>query len=185
MNEISFSFLSRVHIWSTYSTKIHLAANEIIFRVIRGYKRTVRILVISNLCTYLAIIWSFICAINIWNSFTIAFNLLDKDYNIPTIKNVHKISYQKGKRLRRDITFWMRLYSVSVSSSLSGLLSIVFGSFWFASLFLQVSSLVWKVIISHILYLLHERERMKSLFCNFVNWNISWKCIISLVWINK
>ena len=31
VNEISFSFFSRVHIWSTYSTEIHLAANEIIF----------------------------------------------------------------------------------------------------------------------------------------------------------
>ena len=99
MNEISFSFLSRVHIWSTYLEKIHLAANEIIFRVIRGYNETVRILVISNLCTYFAIIGSAICAINIWNSFPIAFNLLDNDYNIPTIKRIHKISYQKGKRL--------------------------------------------------------------------------------------
>ena len=76
-----------------------LAANEIIFRVIRGYNGTVRKLLISNLCTYLTIIGRSICAINIWNSFPIAFNRLDNDYNIPTIKNVHKTSYQKGKRL--------------------------------------------------------------------------------------
>ena len=65
-------------IWSTYSAKLHLAANEVIFSVIRGYNGTVRILVISNLCTYLAIIWSSPCAINIWNSFPFTFNLLNK-----------------------------------------------------------------------------------------------------------
>ena len=36
---------------------------------------------------------------NIWNSFTIAFNLLDNDYNIPAIKYFYKISYQKEKRI--------------------------------------------------------------------------------------
>ena len=60
VNEISFSFLSRAHIKCTY-----LAANEIVFRVMRGYNGTVRILVISNLYTYLAIVGSSICAINI------------------------------------------------------------------------------------------------------------------------
>ena len=98
VNEISFSFLSRIHIWGTYSMKIHFAANEIIFRVIRAYNGTVGILVISILCTYLAIIENCICDINIWNSFPVVFNLLDNDYNNQTTKNVHKISYQKGKR---------------------------------------------------------------------------------------
>ena len=36
----------------------------------------------------------FSVAINIWNSFPIAFNLLYNDYNIPTTKTVHKVSYQ-------------------------------------------------------------------------------------------
>ena len=96
MNEISCSFVNCVHIWSTYSVKIHLAANEIIFRVIRGYNGTFHIFVISNLYTYLATIGSSICAINSWNSFPIAFDLL---HNIPTIKNFHVIGYQKGKIL--------------------------------------------------------------------------------------
>ena len=78
--------------------KIQLATKEIIFRVIRGYNGIFRIFVISNLCTYLANIGSSICAINIWNSFAIAFKLLDNDYNIPTIKYFYKISFQKGNK---------------------------------------------------------------------------------------
>ena len=65
VDEISFIFLSRVHIWSTYPAKFHLASNVILFDVIRGCNGTVRINVISNLGTYLAIIGSSMCAINI------------------------------------------------------------------------------------------------------------------------
>ena len=98
MNEISCSFLSRVHIWSTYSAKIHLAANEIIFRVIRGYGGTFLTFVISNLYMYLAIIGSCICAINIWNSSRITFNLLDNDCNIPT-------NFSQNQLSKRENTF--------------------------------------------------------------------------------
>ena len=65
MNEISFLFLSRVHIWSTYPAKFHLASSATLFDVIRGYNGTVRISVISNLGAYLATIGSSMCAMNI------------------------------------------------------------------------------------------------------------------------
>ena len=39
---------------------------------------------------------SSICAINIWNSFPIAFYLLDNDYNILTIKMFIKSVIEKG-----------------------------------------------------------------------------------------
>ena len=35
----------------------------------------------------------------IGNTFPIALNLFDNDYNISTIKGVYKISYQKGKQV--------------------------------------------------------------------------------------
>ena len=55
----------------------------------------VPILLKSNLCTYLAIMVCFLWAINFWNTFPIAFNHFDNDYNILTIKSVHKISTRK------------------------------------------------------------------------------------------
>ena len=97
--EWNFIFISQ----SCTHMKYLLNKNPLyLFQIIRGYNGTVWILVVSNLCTYLAIVWCSICAINIWNSFSVAFNFLDNDYNIPTIKNVHNFSYQKGKRLFVD-----------------------------------------------------------------------------------
>ena len=65
VNEISFIFLSRVNILSTYPAKIHLASSAVLFHVIRGYNGTVRISVISNLGAYLATIGNSLCAISI------------------------------------------------------------------------------------------------------------------------
>ena len=79
--------------------KIHLAASEIMFHVIRDYNGAVQILVKSDLCTFLAILGSCVCSINIWNSFSIHLNHFDNNSNTSAIKSVHKISYQKGKRL--------------------------------------------------------------------------------------
>ena len=115
MNEILCSFLSRAPIRSTYSAKIHLAANEIIFCIIRGYNGTFQIFVISNLCTYLAIIGSSICAINIWNSFPIVFNLLDNDYNFPRLFSPQNQLSKREKTFLQIIlgyNFWMRLYDL-------------------------------------------------------------------------
>ena len=75
----------------------HLAASEIIFHVSKGYNGTVRMLVMSNLCKYLAIIGSSIRAINISNSSPIGFNILDNDYNISTVKKFTKSVLKKGK----------------------------------------------------------------------------------------
>ena len=62
--------------------------------VICSYNGTVRILVISNLCTY----WVSLEALYALSTFeTVSLLLLYNDYNIPTINNVQKISYQKGK----------------------------------------------------------------------------------------
>ena len=108
MNEISFSFLSRVHIWSAYSTKIHLAANEIIFLVISGYNRTVRILVISNLCTSICSI----CAINIWNNLPIAFNLLDNNCNIQAIKMFTMSVIKKGNSFLNEAVLSEFLFKI-------------------------------------------------------------------------
>ena len=87
---------------------------KLYIRVNRGYNGTFRIFLISNLCTYLSIIGSSICGMYIWNSFPIAFNLLDNDFNIKTIKYFLQNQLSKREKtfckIRRDITSWMRLY---------------------------------------------------------------------------
>ena len=51
-------------------------------------------LVKSNLCTFLALTGSYICAINIWNSFPFPIIFYDNNTSISEFKTVHKISYQ-------------------------------------------------------------------------------------------
>ena len=73
---------------------------EIMFHVIRDYNGAVRILVKSNLCTFLAMLKSCVCAINVLNSFPIPFNHFDNNISIDTATPPCEDSVQEYQRVK-------------------------------------------------------------------------------------
>ena len=117
MNEISFSLLSGVHILSTYPAKMHLAANGIIFHVTRGYNGTVRILV-NRIYVHFWLSSGALCKLSTFETvspFLLTFLLTIITFQQSQVFTKGVIKKGKDFLQRRDITFWIRLYTPPIT----------------------------------------------------------------------